>query len=278
MKRLLQHYRTLLEGIAVPVEARISELELLSEPERQQLLVEWNGTEMPYSTGKCVHQLFEEQAARAPQAVAVVEEDREISYAELNRRANQLAHYLVKMGVVPEVRVGICSEPKLETAVGILGVLKAGGACVPLDPADPATRRSHMLKDAGATIALTNERFAQQMAGCAEHVVDLEKAREEIEKQSGDNLNINPDAENLAWVIYSSNSTGRPKGMAIPHRSAVSVMQPKLIDAIDQNPSVERLLNLYAPTEDTTSNTQTYVLDGHMELAPVGIQGELYLG
>ena len=137
------------------------------------------------------------------------------------------------------------------------------------------------------------------MAGCAEHVVDLEEAREEIGRQSGDNLNVNPDAENLAWVIYTSSSTGRTKGMAIPHRSAVSVMQPKLIDAIDQNPSVERLLNLYAPTEDTTyatyaevkldehvavtigrsqSNTQAYVLDGHMKLVPVGIKGELYLG
>ena len=114
MKRLLQHYRTLLEGMVVSVETRIGVLEILSEPERQQLLVEWNRTEAPDSSYKCVHQLFEEQAARAPQAVAVVEEDREISYAELNRRANQLAHYLVKMGVVPEVRVGICSEPNLE--------------------------------------------------------------------------------------------------------------------------------------------------------------------
>jgi acyl-CoA synthetase (AMP-forming)/AMP-acid ligase II len=108
--------------------------------------------------------------------------------------------------------------------------------------------------------------------------VDLKEAREEIEKQSGDNLNVNPDAENLAWVIYTSNSTGRPKGTAIPHRSAVSVMQRALIDAMDQNPSVERLLDLYAPTEDTTFNTQAYVLDGHMKLVPVGVKGELYLG
>ena len=136
------------------------------------------------------------------------------------------------------------------------------------------------------------------MAGCADHVVDLKEAREEIDKQSSDNLNVNPDPENLAWVIYTSSSTGRTKGTAIPHRSAVSVMQPKLIDAIDQNPSVERLLNLYAPTEDTAystyaevqddgtglmtigrsqSNTRAYVLDGHMKLAPVGIKGELYI-
>ena len=99
------------------------------------------------------------------------------------------------------------------------------------------------------------------MAGCADHVVDLKEAREEIGRQSGDNLNVNPDAENLAWVIYTSSSTGRTKGTAIPHRSAVSVMQPKLIDAIDQNPSVERLLNLYAPTEDTTYSTYAEVQD-----------------
>jgi amino acid adenylation domain-containing protein len=147
---------------------------------------------------------------------------------------------------------------------------------------------------------LTKERFSQQMAGCSDHVVDLEEAREEIEKQSGGNLRLQLDPENLAWVIYTSSSTGRPKGMAIPHRSAVSMQQQRtLIDAIDQNPSVERLLNLCAPTEDTTysayvevqddgtglmmigrsqSNTQAYVLDGHMKLVPVGIKGELYLG
>ena len=193
--------------------------------------------------------------------MAVVDEDGQISYGELNRRANQLAHYLARMGVGPEVRVGICMERGLEMMVGALGVLKAGGAYVPLDPADPGVRRSYMVKDAGAKIVLTNERFTQQMAGCADHVVDLKEAREEIEKQSGDNLNVNLDAENLAWVIYTSSSTGRTKGMAIPHRSAVSVMQPKLIDAIDQNPSVERLLNLYAPTEDTTYSTYAEVQD-----------------
>src|SRR6476646_10244055 len=278
MKRLLQHYRTLLEGIAVSVDARIGELEMLSEPEKQQLLVEWNRTEAPESSDKCVHQLFEEQAARTPQAVAVAEEDREISYAELNRRANRLAHYLARMGVGPEVGVGICMERGLETIVGALGVLKAGGACVPLDPADPSARRSYMAEDAGATIVLTNERFAQQMAGCAEHVVELEEAREEIGRQSGDNLNVNPDAENLAWVIYTSSSTGRTTGTAIPHRSAVSVMQPNLIDAMDKNSFVERLLDLYSFTEDTTSNTQAYILDGHMKLVPVGVKGELYLG
>jgi non-ribosomal peptide synthetase component F len=185
MKRLLRHYRTLLEGIAVSVETRIGELELLSEPERHQLLVEWNRTKVPYPSNKCVHQLFEEQAAKTPQAVAVAEEDQEISYTELNRRANQLAHYLAGMGVGPEVRVGICMERGLEMLVGILGVLKAGGACVPLDPADPGARRSYMAKDAGATIVLTNERLAPQMAGCAEHVVDLKEAREEIEPGLG---------------------------------------------------------------------------------------------
>ena len=223
MKRLLQHYRTLLEGIVVSVEARIGELEILSEPERQQLLVEWNRTEAPYSSNKCVHRLFEEQAAKTPQAVAVVDEDGQISYGELNRRANQLAHYLARMGVGPEVGVGICMERGLEMMVGALGVLKAGGAYVPLDPADPGARRSYMVKDAGAKIVLTHERFIQQMAGCADHVVDLEEVREEIEKQSGDNLQLKLDPENLAWVIYTSSSTGRPKGTAIPHRSAVSV-------------------------------------------------------
>ena len=299
MRRLLQHYRMLLEQIVVSVDARIGELEILSEPERQQLLVEWNRTEAAYSANKCVHQLFEEQAAKTPQAVAVIDEDRQISYEELNRRANQLAHYLAKMGVGPEVGVGICMERGLERMVGVLGVLKAGGAYVALDPADPSARRSSMVKDAGAKFVLTNERFTQQMAGCTEHVEDLEEAREEIEKQSGANLRLQLDAENLAWVIYTSSSAGRPRGTAIPHCSAVSMLQRTSIDAMDQNLSVERWLNLYAPTEDTTyatyaevkldeqgavtigrslSNTRAYVLDGHMKLVPVGIKGELYLG
>ncbi|HXC43858.1 MAG TPA: amino acid adenylation domain-containing protein, partial [Candidatus Dormibacteraeota bacterium] len=299
MKRLLQHYRTLLEGIVVSVDARIGELELLSEAERQQLLVEWNRTEAPYSTDKCVHQLFEEQAAKTPQAVAVMDEDGQISYGEFNRRANQLAHYLARMSVGPEVRVGICMERDLEMMVSVLGVLKAGGAYVRVDPADPSTRRNYMVKDAGAKFVLTNERLIQQMAGCTEHVVDLKEVREEIEKQSSDNLNVLVDPENLAWVIYTSSSAGRPKGTAIPHRSAVSMLQRTLIDGTDRNPSVERWLNLNAPIEDMTyatyaevkpgeqgavmirralSNTQAYVLDGHMRLVPVGIKGELYLG
>src|SRR6267142_3287772 len=247
MKPLLRHYRTLLEGMVVSVDARIGELEILSEPERQQLLVEWHRTESPYSTNKCVHELFEEQAAKTPQAVAVAEEDGQISYGELNRRANRLAHYLTKLGIGPEVRVAVCMERGLETMVGVLGVLKAGGAYVPLDPADPGARRSYMVKDAGAKFVLTKERFTQQMAGCAEHVVDLKEAREEIEKQSGENLRLQLDPENLAWVIYTSSSTGRPKGTAIPHCSAASMQQRTLIDAMDRNPSVERLLNLYAP-------------------------------
>ncbi|MFZ1005974.1 MAG: AMP-binding protein, partial [Candidatus Sulfotelmatobacter sp.] len=297
MKRLLLHYRTLLEGIAVSVDARIGELEILSEAERQQLLMEWNRTEALYSTNQCVHQLFEEQAAKTPQAIAVWETG-QISYGELNRRANQLAYYLAKMGVGPEVRVGICMKRGLEMLASVLGVLKAGGAYVPLDPADPSARRSYMVKDAGAKFVLTNERFIQQIAGCTEHVVDLEEAREEIEKQSGENLRLQLDAENLASVVYTSSSAGQLKGTAIPHRSAVSLMQSALIDAMDQNPSVERWLNLYAHTEDTTdatyaevqhdeqgavtigrsqSNTQAYVLDGHMKLVPVGIKGELYI-
>lgn len=303
MRRLLQHYRTLLEGLAVSVDTGISELEILSEAERQQLLVEWNRTEAPHSTNKCVHQLFEEQAAKTPQAGVVRDENGQISYGELNRRANQLAHYLTKLGIGPEARVAVCMERGLEMLVGVLGVLKAGGAYVPLDPADPSARRSSMVKDAGAKFVLTNERFTQQMAGCTEHVVDLEEAREEIEKQSGADLNVHVDPENLAWVIYTSSSAGRTKGTALPHGSAVSMLQRTLIDAVDidamdQNPSVERWLSLFAPTENTTyptyaevkhdeqgtvtigrsqSNTQGYVLDGHMKLVPVGIKGELYI-
>jgi amino acid adenylation domain-containing protein len=201
---------SLVEALETAPERAVRSLEVMPEEERRRVLYEWNDTNAEYPSDRCVQELFEEQVGRTPEATAVVYEDASLSYAELNRRANQLAHYLVKMSVGPEVRVGICMERGLETMVGALGVLKAGGAYVALDPADPGVRRSYMVRDAGAKIVLTNERFIQQMAGCAEHVVDLEEAREEIEKQSGDNLNVHVDPKNLAWVIYTSSSSGRP--------------------------------------------------------------------
>jgi len=174
-----------------------------------------------------VHELFEEQAAKTPQAVAVAEEDREISYAELNRRANRLAHYLVKMGVVAEVRVGICSEPKLEMVVALMGILKAGGAYVPIDPEYPSERIRYILEDTKAKIVLTGQRSLDKIRGASTDIVIVEINTEEhvIRKQPADNLQTNIKPRDLAYVIYTSGTTGRPKGVMVEHAGLLNYLQ-----------------------------------------------------
>ena len=181
--------------------------------------MEWNETKRDYPKDKCVHQLFEEQVKRTPEAVAVVFEEQELTYRELNSRANQLAHYLKKLGVGPEVLVGICVERSLEMIVGLLGVLKAGGAYVPLDPGYPKERLGFMLEDASGRGA-----FNPARSGCQElpphqrrRVICLDRDWSEIAQESEENPGSEISAENLAYVIYTSGSTGRPKGAMNHH-------------------------------------------------------------
>jgi non-ribosomal peptide synthetase component F len=159
IRRMLGHYQRLLEGMVVDADRSISALELLTEAEREQLLVEWNDTRADYPEGLCIHELFEAQVERTPDAIAVVFEGEELTYGELNRRANRLAHYLRRLGVGPEVLVGICVERSLEMVVGLLGILKAGGAYVPLDPEYPRERLEFMLEDAQIPVLLTQQRL-----------------------------------------------------------------------------------------------------------------------
>ena len=161
--RMMGHYRTLLEGIVADANRRVSELAMLTEAERRQLLVDWNDTEVDYPRDLCVHQLFEAQVERSPDAVAVVFGDESLTYGALNRRANRLARRLRGMGVGPEVLVGLCVERSLEMVVGLLGILKAGGAYVPLDPAYPKERLAFMLEDTGARVVLTQESLRESL-------------------------------------------------------------------------------------------------------------------
>ncbi|NEO15942.1 MAG: AMP-binding protein [Moorea sp. SIO4G2] len=150
--RIARHYMTLLEGIVANPETPIFKLPLLTESERHQLLIEWNNTQVDYPKDKCIHQLFEEQAEKIPDAVAVVFEDQKLTYRELNCRGNQLAHYLQSEGVGPEVLVGICVQRSIEMVVGLLGILKAGGAYVPLDPGYPQERLAYMIEDTQTSV------------------------------------------------------------------------------------------------------------------------------
>ena len=163
IERMTGHFSKLLEGIVANPDARLSELPLLTDTERHQLLVEWNNTNVDYPREACVHHLFEAQVERTPDAVAVVFEDQQLTYRELNARANQLAHYLKKQGVGPEVLVGICMERSLEMVIGLLAILKAGGAYVPLDPEYPQERLEFMIRDTGIRLLLTQHRLVQSL-------------------------------------------------------------------------------------------------------------------
>ncbi|HLJ26156.1 MAG TPA: non-ribosomal peptide synthase/polyketide synthase [Candidatus Angelobacter sp.] len=220
MKRMLRHYQALLEGIVISGEKRIHEIEILSATEREQLLVEWNRTEAEYDREKCLPEVLRDQARRSPGAVAVVSAGDQLTYAELNRRANQWGHYLQQMGVGPEVRVGICVERGAEMIVALLGILKAGGVYVPLDGSYPEERLTYMVEDAKAAVVITQKEFADKLRGSGGRIVLLDQDRAEIARAREEDLKPLTVPENLAYVIYTSGSTGRPKGVAITHRSA----------------------------------------------------------
>jgi amino acid adenylation domain-containing protein len=222
IKRLLGHFQTLLASIATHPKQSISEVELLSEAERHQLLVEWNNTEADYPQDKCIHQLFEEQVEIAPEAIAVVFENHQMTYRELNSKANQLAHYLQTLGVKPEVLVGICIERSLEMIIGLLGILKTGGAYVPLDPGYPQERLAFMLEDSQVRVLLTQSSIKGKLPSNQKvQVIYLDTDRHTLLQQSHDNPNTDVMSSNLAYVIYTSGSTGQPKGVAIEHRSTM---------------------------------------------------------
>ncbi|MEW5861368.1 MAG: amino acid adenylation domain-containing protein [Cyanobacteriota bacterium] len=219
--RMLGHFQTLLESIAANPNQRLGDLPILTEAERYQLLVQWNDTQASSPKNLCIHQLFEAQVEKTPDAVAVVFENQQLTYAELNAKANQLAHYLQKLGVKPEVLVGICVERSLEMIVGILGILKAGGAYVPLDPAYPSERLAFMLSDAQVPVLLTQQQLVASLPETSAKVVCLNCEWELIAQESQDNVKGETTGENLAYVIYTSGSTGKPKGVLINHSNIV---------------------------------------------------------
>ncbi len=219
IERLSWHFINLLEGIVANPQERISQLPLLTESETNQLLIEWNNTQVDYPEYKCIHQLFEEQVKRTPDAIAVVFDNQQLTYNELNCRANQLAHYLQKLGVKPKELVGICLERSLEMIVGLLAILKVGGAYVPIDPDYPQERISFMLQDTQVKILLTCESLETSLPNHQAIVVCLDKDWQQINQASQENLNSTVSADNLAYVIYTSGSTGIPKGVIVTHQA-----------------------------------------------------------
>ncbi|MCF4968120.1 non-ribosomal peptide synthetase [Nostoc sp. CMAA1605] len=221
--RMMGHFQTLLWGIVNNQEQSISELPLLTEAERHQLLVEWNQTQAEYPK-TCLHQLFEVQVEQIPDAVAVVFGEQKLTYKELNIRANQLAHYLQTLGVKPDVPVAICFERSLEMIVGLLGILKAGGAYIPLDPTYPKERLTQMLSDSQTSLLLTTENLAIALPEHPLNVVYLNTNWSIISQQSPENLVTDTTPKNLAYVIYTSGSTGQPKGVGCTHQGVTNLL------------------------------------------------------
>ncbi|MBW4684065.1 MAG: amino acid adenylation domain-containing protein [Komarekiella atlantica HA4396-MV6] len=250
--RMAGHFVSLLAGIVANPQQRISQLPLLSPTERHQLLVEWNDTQVDYPQDKCIHQLFEEQVARTPDAVAVVFVDApcaasrsrsvsdrrrvdiqtqhvaSLTYHQLNCRANQLAHYLRSLGVGADVLVGLCVERSLFIVIGLLAILKAGGAYVPLDPEYPSDRLSYMLEDARVPVLLTQKRLLDRLQQHQTKLVFIDEIWSQISENNQANLTIEVTASHLANAIYTSGSTGKPKGVMIEHKGLCNLAQAQI--------------------------------------------------
>ncbi|MEO1186273.1 MAG: AMP-binding protein, partial [Cyanobacteria bacterium J06636_27] len=248
ISRMLGHLETLLKGIVTNPQQKVCELPLLTPEEQQQLLVEWNDTNCNYSK-VCIHQLFEIQAEKTPDKIAVIFESQQFTYKELNEKANQLARYLQSVGIGRETKVGICLERSEKMLVGLLGILKAGGTYIPLDPAFPQERLRFMVEDSGVNFLITDsgnslltpllikERGTESTTPLLDkergdkaqlyrsEVINVDNDWELIEKQSSENLAIQTTSENLAYIIYTSGSTGKPKGVQIMHKSLVNCLE-----------------------------------------------------
>lgn len=392
-ERMLVNMRTLLEAIPDNRELGVFHLPLLSSPEVDQLLIEWNNTQRAYPANSNIVQLFEGQVKRTPEAVAVVCEEQRLTYGELNRQANQLAHYLMNAGVRPEVRVALCVERSLEMVVALLGILKAGGVYVPLDANYPAERLAWTLEDTEASVLLTRTNLKPQLPPYKGKTICVDAEWPKVAGSRDADPVCEVHGENFAYVIYTSGSTGKPKGVGIRHSSAVVLLHwarevfsgeelsgvlastslcfdlsvfeifvplswggkaiiandalelpkiaardevtlvntvpsamrellrmqgvpqsvitvnlagetltSKLVEQVYSVRNIQRVVNLYGPSEDTTystlawltkdegtfeknipigkplANTRVYVVDEEMELTPVGVPGELYIG
>ena len=219
--RMAGHLERLLEAIVSAPDKRLHDLCLLTAPEREQLLLEWNATEASYSQDTCLHQLFEAQVGNSPDLVAVVFEDQQLTYGQLNAQANQLAHYLRAQGVGPEALVGICVERSLEMIVGILGILKAGGAYMPIDPNAPRERIVGVLEITVPVLVLSQQKLHELLPLDIKRFY-LDTEWQKVSGEKPDNLAYQASPQNLAYVLYTSGSTGKPKGVAITHGNVVN--------------------------------------------------------
>ncbi|HET9277763.1 MAG TPA: condensation domain-containing protein, partial [Flavitalea sp.] len=225
IEQMISHFRQLLSSVVEKPQEKIDALTMLSGSEERRLIQQFNNTAEIYPKQKTIVQLFEEQAAQNPASVAVVFEDRSVTYETLNERSNQLANFLIKRGVTHETIVPICIERGVNMIVGLLGILKAGAAYTPIDPDYPEDRISYMLQDTGAALAIGSKTARSKLEGIETlQIIDIESDWALIEKESKQNLSFNSKPDSLAYVIYTSGSTGKPKGVMIEHRSVINLL------------------------------------------------------
>ena len=225
IERMAGNYRTLAESIVRDPDRSVATLPILGEAERRQILVEWNQTDSAFPRDKCIHELFQDQARRQPGEVAVEFSDQRLSYGELNARANQLAHYLRGLGVGPETLVALFVRRSVEMVVALLGILKAGGAYVPLDPDDPAERLSSLLGEISPALVLTQEHLAQRWAATDANVFRLDSDWSAVAGELRENPRVAVAPESLAYLLFTSGSTGTSKGVSVSHRSVVRLVK-----------------------------------------------------
>lgn len=248
IERLSNQFHQLLESVINYPEAPIAKLEILSDRQREQLLIEFNQTQINYPQDQLIYHLFETKAYSIPNDVAVVFEDQQITYRELNAKGNKVAHYLRRLGVGPEILVGLFVERSLELIIGLLGILKAGGAYLPLDPALPKEGLAFRLEDAQARIVLTQQSLVDMLPEQKTLLVLLDTEWEAIATESGENITSDVKPENLAYVLFTSGSTGKPKGVAVEHQQLFNY-----VNAIAQKLNLEVCRNF--------ANVSTFAAD-----------------
>uniref|UniRef100_UPI00068B5399 non-ribosomal peptide synthetase n=1 Tax=Andreprevotia chitinilytica TaxID=396808 RepID=UPI00068B5399 len=223
IERLAGHFEAVLTGMVADDQQGTAQLPLLSAAERQQVLVDFNATQTDYPHDQLIHRLFEQRAEHQPDASALIFEDQTLSYGELNRRANQLAHQLIQLGIRPDDRVALCIERSLDMIVGLLGILKAGGAYVPLDPGYPAERLAYMLADSQPVAVVTQVSLRETLPALDVPVVALDAEAALVNQATSNPLVAGLTSRHLAYVIYTSGSTGQPKGVMVEHHSAINL-------------------------------------------------------
>jgi amino acid adenylation domain-containing protein len=283
ISRMMVHFTNLLESIAANPEQRVGELRMLSAAEAAQVVVEWNETTREYAREACIHELFAAQVRRTPEAIAVVAEGEQVSYGELDQRANQVANHLQSLGVGPEVVVGICVERSVAMVVGLLGILKAGGAYLPLDAEYPRERLEYMIADAGATVLLTQrelrERLPEQLMA---QVVYLDSEAWCVGLVEEPQISVS--SGNLAYLLYTSGSTGRPKAVAVTHRSAVAllswaetVFDEEALDGVLASTSINFDLSVFELFVPLTSGGKVIVVANALQLGELARREEVRL-